>query len=266
MVESVRTGNIETAYALSGAADAPVVAFSHSLACAMLMWTPQVAALEQRYRVLRYDTRGHGASGAPTGPYSLAMLAGDFVALLDALRIESVHFVGLSMGGMIGQALALEHRARLKSLVLCDTMATIPTAAQPTWQERIATARRAGMAGVVEATLERWFTAPFRARGPSVVEDVRQQILSTPVEGYVGCSEAIRALDFLGRLGEIDLPTLVMVGAEDPSTPVAASRAIHERIRGSKLEIIPEAAHLSNLEQPEAFNAALLHFLEAHDA
>lgn len=263
MIESVRTGDIETAYAISGAPGAPVVAFSHSLACAMLMWEPQVAALERRYRVLRYDTRGHGASSAPTGRYSLEMLAGDFVALLDALGIDEVHFVGLSMGGMIGQALALDHRQRLKSLVLCDTMASIPEAAQPTWEQRIATVRAAGMAGVVDATLERWFTAPFRARGSAVLEDVRRQILTTPVAGYVGCSEAIRALAYRERLGEIDLPALVMVGAEDPSTPVAAARAIQERIRGSLLEIVPEAAHLANLEQPEAFNAALLAFLDA---
>jgi len=254
---------LPTRYVVSGHDGADTVMLAHSLASSHIMWAPQVRALEPRYRVLRYDIRGHGASGVPAGPYTLEQLAADAVSLLDALDIDRVHFVGLSMGGMIGQALALHHRDRLLSLGLCDTTARIPASMQPVWRERIERARAEGMAALVEETIARWFTEPARTAGAPAIDMIREQILATPVEGFVGCCEAISALDYLDRLDQVDLPTLILVGEQDPSTPVVASEAIQARIPGSRLVRLADAAHLSNIEQAAGFNEALLAFLDA---
>jgi 3-oxoadipate enol-lactonase len=229
----------------------------------MIMWDPQMDVLQSNFRVLRYDTRGHGGTDAPGGAYTLEGLAADAVALLDVLEIRTVHFVGLSMGGMIGQCLALAHADRLKSLTLCDTSAQIPDEAQPVWKERIAAAESGGMQTLVAQTMERWFTAPYLSQNPPEVEPIRRQILATPVAGFSGCSEAIRRLDYLERLSEISIPTRIIVGEHDPGTPVAASEAMHARIGGSSLVVLEDAAHLSNIEQKEAFNRALMDFLTA---
>ncbi len=246
---------------LSGNEDEEVVVLSHSLASSLVMWRPQMDVLSRHFRVLAYDTRGHGDSEATAPPYTLAQLGKDAVALLDALGIDRVHWVGLSMGGMIGQSIALNHPDRFRSLSLCDTAAIIPREADPVWQERIDLARKEGMAPLVQATLERWFTPPFLALNPPMVDVIRKHILATPVDGYIGCSEAIRRLDYLDRLFEIRVPALIMVGEDDPGTPVEASRAMHEQIPQSKLVILPSAAHLSNIEQTEAFNHSLIDFL-----
>jgi len=248
--------------ALSGNTSAPVVLMSHSLATSLDLWSPQLVVLEPQFRVLRYDTRGHGASDAPQGAYTLAQLADDAVAVMDALDIEAVHWVGISMGGMIGQAVALNHAERLRSLVLCDTAAAVPSEAQALWQQRIDKARGEGMTALADETLQRWFTPPYLAKDPRGVRSIRGMILSTPVSGFIGCSEAIRQLDFLERLDDIRLPTLIIVGEQDPGTPVAISEAIHNRIKDSRLEIIPSAAHLCNVEQAEVFNQILLGFLQ----
>jgi 3-oxoadipate enol-lactonase len=258
----IQASGIVMNYELSGPEDGAVVMLSHSLGSNLYMWDLQVPALEQAgYRVLRYDIRGHGGTQVTVGPYSLAQLGDDAVALLDALGLEQVHFVGLSLGGMIGQVLALSHAERLAGLVLCDTMSVLPEGAQSVWAERIASARAQGMESLVEATLQRWFTADCLAEEPAPVKLIRQYFLATPVEGYIGCSEAITQLDYLDRLHTIALPTLVMVGAEDPGTPVATAEAIQQRIPGARLEIIPAASHLSNVEQPDEFNRRLLAFL-----
>jgi 3-oxoadipate enol-lactonase len=250
-------------YQLSGPEGAPVVCLSHSLASSSVMWDPQIAVLSQNFRLLRYDTRGHGGSDAPRGPYGLDQLGDDVVAMLDALGIDRVHWVGLSMGGMIGQNLALRYPQRLASMMLCDTLSVVSEEAQPIWEERIQIAVRDGMAPLCEPTLARWFTPAYLQSGPPAVETIRSQLMETPVNGYVGCCEAIRRLDYLRRLHEISLPVGVVVGAEDPAAPPSASQAIHQRIAGSSLVVIDNAAHLSNVEQPEAFNAAMLGFLEA---
>jgi 3-oxoadipate enol-lactonase len=259
----IEANGIQTNYELSGSDELPVVMLSHSLACSMIMWNPQMDILQSHFRVLRYDTRGHGGTDAPGGAYTLEGLAADALALLDALDIQTVHFVGLSMGGMIGQCLALAHTDRLKSLTLCDTAAKIPDEAQPVWEERIAAAESGGMQALASQTMERWFTAPYLNQNPPEVELIRQQILSTPVAGFVGCSEAIRRLNYLDRLSEITLPTRIIVGKDDPGTPVAASEAMHARIAGSSLVVLPDAAHLSNIEQADGFNRALMDFLTA---
>jgi 3-oxoadipate enol-lactonase len=248
-------------YTLDGPAGAPVVTLSHSLATHLGMWDPQMPALTARFRVLRYDTRGHGGTDAPAGPYSLDQLAEDARALLAALGIARTHWVGLSMGGMIGQTLALTSPGLFASLSLCDTSSRIPAEARPLWAERIKTAETKGMEPLVEATIGRWFTPGFVERAKPVVDGVRGQIRGTSPTGYAGCCHAISALDLTDRLPAITAPTLIVVGEEDQGTPVAASRAIHERIAGSQLVIIKSASHLSNIEQPEQFTQALMRFL-----
>lgn len=248
-------------YTLEGPASAPVVTLSHSLATNLSMWDPQIPALASRYRVLRYDTRGHGGTDAPEGAYSLDQLAEDARALLRALGIGRTHFVGLSMGGFIGQILALKYSQMLQSLVLCDTTSRVPADAKPMWDERMRVAQSQGMEPHVEPTIGRWFTAPFREQRPDVVNPVRAMIRATQPAGYIGCCHAIATLDLTDRLQAISVPTLVIVGEEDPGTPVAASRTIHERIKGSELVILKSASHLSNVEQPEAFNQAVTGFL-----
>lgn len=258
----IEANGIRINYELSGKKDAPVVVLSHSLACSMVMWDPQLDLLEAHFRVLRFDTRGHGDSDAPRGSYTLEQLVDDAIGLLDGLDIDRVHWVGLSMGGMIGQGIALHHSGRLESLVLADTAAIIPDAAQPVWQERIDTARKQGMQAVAESTLERWFTPNYLKQNLPEIEQIRRQILATPVAGYIGCSEAIRRLNYLDQLSAIQTPTLIMVGADDPGTPVEASEAMQARIKGSNLVVIPEAAHLSNIEQAEVFSTHLMAHLQ----
>jgi 3-oxoadipate enol-lactonase len=259
----VSANGITMNYVLDGAAGAPVVTLSYSLATDLTMWEPQMTALTARWRVLRYETRGHGGTDAPQGSYSLAQLADDALALLSALGIDQTHWIGLSMGGMIGQTLALKSPERLGSLVLADTSSRIPPEAKSTWDDRIRIAETKGMEPLVEPTLGRWFTAGFRQRRPDVVERVAGMIRTTSPRGYAGCCAAIAALNLTDRLGAIKLPTLVIVGEDDQGTPVAAARAIHEGIKGSTLTIIPSAAHLSNLEQPDAFTTAVTRFLRS---
>jgi 3-oxoadipate enol-lactonase len=258
---NITVNGISVHYTLEGPASAPIITMSNSLASNLLMWDPQMSVLTSRYRVLRYDTRGHGSTDAPAGPYSLGELTEDVRALLQALGITRTHFIGLSMGGMIGQIMALKYPQMLQSLVLCDTMSRVPTEAKPLWDDRIHVAEAQGMEPLVEPTLARWFTDPFRQKGSPVLDQVRTMIRTTPARGYAGCCHAIAALNLTDQLKAITLPTLIIVGEDDPGTPVAASRVIHEQIQGSELVILKSAAHLSNLEQPEAFNQALMAFL-----
>lgn len=251
-------------YQLGGPASGPVVTLSHSLATNLSMWDPQMPALASRYRVLRYDTRGHGATDAPEGPYWLEQLAEDARALLQALGIAQTHFIGLSMGGFIGQILALTYPQMLHSLVLCDTTSRVPPEAKGMWDERIRVAATQGMEPHVEPTIARWFTAPFGERRTDVVDRVRGMIRGTTPRGYIGCCHAIAALDLTDRLSAVRTPTLIIVGEDDPATPVAASRTIHERIQDSELVILKSASHLSNVEQAEAFNRAVTTFLARH--
>jgi 3-oxoadipate enol-lactonase len=257
----ITANGISMNYVLDGPAGAPVVTLSHSLATDLSMWEPQLKPLQARYRVLAYDTRGHGGTDAPAGPYTLDQLAEDARALLKALGIARTHWVGLSMGGMIGQTLALKAPELFLSLSLCDTSSRIPAEAKPVWQERIATAETQGMEPIVEPTLGRWFTAPFREQRRDVMDGVRAMIRRTPAKGYAGCCAAISTLDLTDKLPAIKIPTLIVVGEEDQGTPVAASRAIHAQIAGSELQILKSASHLSNVEQPEAFTNALTTFL-----
>jgi 3-oxoadipate enol-lactonase len=255
----IEANGISTSYRLEGPAGAPVVTLSHSLATSCRMWGPQVRALSERYRVLSYDTRGHGQTEVPPPPYSLSQLVADACGLLTDLGIGTTCFVGLSMGGIIGQLLALTHPELLHSLVLCSTTARMTPDAEAIWNERIAVAREHGMDGHVDSTIGRWFTPGFVEAHPDVVDPVRDIIRRTHPNGYVGCIQAIRGTDMLERLPQIRVPTLVMVGQDDPG--LSAAEAIHEHIPGSEMAVLTSSAHLCNLEQPAAFNEALLSFL-----
>ena len=257
-----KTNGVELNYEIHGERG-PWVVLSHSLACDLHMWDAQIALLKDRYRVLAFDTRGHGKNDAPSGEYTLDQLVEDVRGLLTGVGVDRAHWVGLSMGGMIGMLYALTHPGTFQSLVLCDTSSRIPAELAPAWAGRIKTATEQGMAALVPGTLERWFTEPFRQSRQDVTDRVAKMIVSTKVEGYVGCCHAIPRIDCTDRLHAITCPVQIIVGEQDAGTPVAMSEAIHSAIAGSELVIIPQASHLSNLEQPEKFNEALNRFLSA---
>ncbi|PLX37165.1 MAG: 3-oxoadipate enol-lactonase [Hyphomicrobiales bacterium] len=246
---------------LSGADDLPVVMFSNSLGTSLELWDDQMAAFSGRFRILRYDDRGHGRSSAPAGPYTLDRLGRDVIAVLDGLGIDKVDWVGLSKGGMLGMWLATNAPERVGKLVLADTSAHMPTPEM--WAERAETAREKGLAAMAPATLERWFTEPFRAANPDVIERIRAIILATSVEGYAGSCEAIGGMDQRETIRAITAPTLVVVGEQDPGTPVSHAEAIVAAIPGARLAVLADAAHLSNVEQAAAFNETVLSFLTA---
>jgi len=256
----IDANGIAMRYQLEGPGDAPVVLFSNSLGTRLEMWDPQMPALTQRFRALRYDSRGHGESAAPEGPYTIELLAADALGLLDALGLERVHFCGLSKGGMVGQMLGAAHGERLLSLTLCSTACYMEP--KHLWDERIKVANEQGMAALADAVVERWFTPAFRAEPSILVERVRQMVLNTPAQGYAACCAAIRDMDLREAITAIRVPTRIIVGADDPATPPAKAEEIQERIPGSRLEVIPDAAHLVNIEQDVAFDASLLAFLD----
>lgn len=256
----IKTNGIELHYTIDG--DGPWLVMSHSLACNGHMWDPQLPLLARRFKVLRFDTRGHGQSDAPAGAYTLEALADDVKGMLDALGIRAAHWAGLSMGGMIGQTFALRYPGVLQSLVLADTTSRYPPEAAPVWAERIKVAETKGMEPLVQPTLERWFTAAYRETHPADVARIADMIRATPVAGYVGCSHAIPRINLTARLAEIKVPALVIVGEQDTGTPPAMAREIHANLPGSELVVIPSAAHLANVEQPAAFDAALERFYD----
>jgi len=247
-------------YDISGSG--PCVIFAHSLGSDHSIWAAQKSALAGRRTVVTYDLRGHGQTPATPGAYDFDLLANDALALMDALKIDKASFVGISLGGMIGQALAFKAPDRLEKLVLADTTAAYPTEAQAAWPERIRQIEAAGLEPLVQATLERWFTAPYRSAHPEVVGRIGEIIRTTSPTGYIGCCHAIAGLNFAFRLHEIRTPTLVLVGDQDAGTPPAMAQAIAAGIPGGRCEIIPGAAHLSNIEQAATFNRLLLDFLD----
>lgn len=250
---------IDINYEIHGKEGAPWLVLSHSLACTLRMWDLQIEAFKSRYRMLVHDMRGHGASSAPAGPYTLDMLADDVLALMQHAGMERATFIGLSIGGMIGQTLALKQPGSFDRMVVCDTGHAQNADAIKQWEERILVAESKGMAALVDSTMERWFTEPFRGSPPA--RKIATLIAATPVAGYVGCGRAIMKLGTTARLKDIRLPLLAMTGEQDGSA--AGTRYIGENVPGAKFVSIPQAAHISNVEQPEAFNRALEGFLTA---
>ncbi len=260
----IAANGIRIRYTIEGAG--PWLVMSHSLACDLGMWDHEATMLSGRFRVLRFDTRGHGGTQAPAAEYTLDQLADDLQALLDALDIERCHFMGLSMGGMIGMTHALKHPGRFDRLLLCNTSSRIGPEAGPLWQQRIETVRGGGIESIVEPTIARWFTAPFRAARPDVTATVAAMIRATPPAGYIGCCHAIPKIDLTGCLGAIAAPTLVIAGDHDAGTPVEMARAIQLGIPGAQLAVLPRASHLSNLEHPGPFGRLVADFLDAGSA
>ncbi|MBB6583414.1 alpha/beta fold hydrolase [Ralstonia solanacearum] len=251
---------IRIRYRIDGA-DGPWVMLAHALGVDHQMWDGIAHRLASRHRVLRYDARGHGGTTAPRGAYTLPQMADDAAGLLDALSIAQVHFVGLSMGGMVAQLLGVRHPQRLLSLTLCDTVCHTPAAAHPMWDERIGQVEARGMADIVEPTLQRWFTAPFREAHPEVTARIRALLLATAPHGYAGACLAIKTLDTRDALPRIACPTLVVVGEEDTGALVDIARTIAENIPNARLKVMPHAAHLAPIEQEEAFLTDLDEFL-----
>lgn len=244
---------------LEGLPGSPVLLLSHALGVSLAMWNVQVEVLASQFRVLRFDTRGHGGSPVPPGPYTLAQLAGDVLRLMDARGVERAHFCGLSMGGCIGMWLAAHAPDRIDRLVLCNTMTAFDTPGA--LSDRMAVVRRDGMAALADATLERWFTPQYRAQETQAVADIRALLLAAPVEGYVGCAAALRDMDLRGDLVRIRARTLVICGSQDATSSPAASRVMAAGIADARCLELP-AAHLSNLNAASAFNAAVMGFLQ----
>jgi 3-oxoadipate enol-lactonase len=259
MTNRVRVNDIDIRYDIAG--EGPWVILSHSLASDLALWEPQMSALTQRFKVLRFDTRGHGGSSAPNGPYDFAMLTGDVLGLMDLLGVDTVRFVGISLGGMIGQHLALDAPERVEKLVLVSTTSGYGHEAKDLWAARVEAVRLGGMGLMVGPTLERWFTPGYRAMHPDVMAAIGGQIRLTPAAGYIGCGLAIPTMNADDRLDEIVCRTLVIAGAQDTGTPPAMGRKIAERVRDARFELIESAAHLCNVEQADAFSRLLLEFL-----
>ena len=251
---------VEVNHRIDGPEDAPVLVLSNSLATDQRLWDDHVEALAARFRVVRYDHRGHGGSPVPPGPYRMDDFVDDVIALLDRIGAERASFCGVSMGGMVGMATATAVPDRIERLVLCCTSANMPP--PEVWNERIAAVEADGMAAVVDATIARWFTEGFRSGNPPALERTREMILATPVQGYIGACEAIAAMDQRDSIRGITAATLVIAAADDPSTPPEHGEQIRDRIPGATMTVIPDAAHMAVLEQQEAVRAAVLDHLE----
>lgn len=245
-------------YRFDGEDGAPVLVLSNSLGTNISMWDAQIPAFSKRFRVLRYDTRGHGQSAVTPGPYSIGQLGRDVLAVLDALGLQRVHFCGLSMGGMIGMWVGVNAPERIDKLALCNTGARIGP--PEVWNTRIDNVRKGGMEAIASAVLERWFTPGFRSRAPEAIEPVRRALVATPAEGYVACCAAVRDMDQREDLSRIQSPTLVIAGTQDAATPPADGRLIADRVRGARYVEL-DAAHLSNIEAREQFTTEVIKFL-----
>jgi 3-oxoadipate enol-lactonase len=255
---TAHVNGIDVRYTVTGSG--PWITLSHSLACRLEMWDEEVKRLSKWFTVLAYDTRGHGETSAPAIPYTLDMIADDIKGLFDTVGIERSHWIGLSMGGVFGLAAALKYPGIFTSMELADTSGKLSDEGIAAFKDRVATVRSGTMEAMVEPTLERWFKESFRAQNPQLMARVADWIRSTPLEGYSGCSAAIPTIDVTHRLGEIDVPCLVLVGADDIAMPLAMAQTLDRHLPHSELCVLPDAGHLSNLEQPEAFNAALDRF------
>jgi 3-oxoadipate enol-lactonase len=246
-------------YELTGPANAPTLVLSNSLGSNFLMWYLQMPELLKQFRVLRYDTRGHGQSDVTPGPYTFEQLAGDVVTLADSLNIDAFHFCGLSMGGVTGLWLALHEPTRLHKLMLCSTGAKIGTA--DAWNTRIEAVRKNGTKSVAAATMERWFTAPFRQREPQTVERIQNTLANTNTQGYIACCEALRDTDLRDQVASISAPTLVISATHDPAAPPSDGQLLAKQIAGASYVEL-DAAHLSNIEQHEKFTQEVSQFLQ----
>ena len=258
---NIAANGITINYQLDGPEDAPVLVLSNSLATSLAMWNDQVERLRDRFRILRYDNRGHGATPVTAGPYTIGLLGQDLLGLLDALGIEKVSFCGLSKGGMVGQWLGINAPHRLDKLVVSNTASYFPN--KEMWRDRIDMATNQGIPAIAEASIGRWFTPGYleRADTEPTVSFVRDFILETDRDGYLASSVAIRDMDFRDELKQIPVPTMVVIGEKDPATIPEYGELIAASIPGATTFVVPDAAHLSNIEQPDIYTRALVDFL-----
>ena len=248
---------VDVNHAITGPEDAPVVVLSNSLGSTPAMWNGQRPALEEHFRVVTYDHRGHGGSPVPPGPYELADLGADVLALLDRLDLPRVHWCGLSLGGMVGMWLGVHAPERISSLVLCCTSARLGPPEM--WQDRAATVRAEGVEAVADGGIERWLTPGFRTREPEVTAEMRAMMVATPAEGYAGCCAAIERMDLLPKLGSVRAPTLVIAADDDPSTPPHEhGEVIAAAIPQARFQIVHDARHLATVEQPRAMSELIV--------
>lgn len=246
---------------VDGPDGAPWAVLSNSLGADLTMWDAQMATLTATHRVLRYDTRGHGGSATVAGAFTMDDLVADAVAVMDAHGVNRADFIGLSMGGMTGLGLALAHPARVNRLVVADARADAPEAYRANWDARIARVTEHGLAGIVDGTLESWLTADFRAANAGLVAGIRAMVLANDAAGYIGCCAALKTLDYFRHLGGLTRPTLYICGADDKGAPPEVMRAMSDATSGARFVLIPDAAHVANINAPAAFNAAVANFL-----
>lgn len=260
----IEANGISFHYLITGDGKGPWVTLSNSHATDLGLWDNQASALvAEGFSVLRYDTRGHGKTAATLPPYDFSLLAADVIALWDALGIERSDYIGLSLGGSTGLAIAIERPGRIRRLVAADCRAWAPAAFRAAWEPRIETAIQSGMEPLVAPTMERWFTAPFVAANPPALEPIRDMIRHTSVDGYVGCARALQTIDYRDALQDIACPVLLLAGAGDPAATPESVAEIETRIPGARFVVIPDAAHMPNVENPSRFNAEAFPFLTA---
>jgi 3-oxoadipate enol-lactonase len=260
----VRAGDLVVHYDLSGPPERPTILFANSLGTNFHVWDAQAASLANRFRILRYDMRGHGLTDCTSGAYTIAQLADDARALLDVLEIGAVHVCGLSIGGMVAQRLAATMPDRVRSLVLCDTANRIGPPGR--WDDRVAAVSKGGLESIADAVLKVWFTQDFLAHRPDQARGMANMLVRTPAEGYIGCCLALRDADLRDDDAKIGCPTLVIVGDQDVATSPAAARELSEAIRGARLEVLAQAAHIPTVEQPAALNRLLGDFFDTQAA
>jgi 3-oxoadipate enol-lactonase len=260
----VRAGDLVVHYELSGPPERPAILFANSLGTNFHVWDAQEAALADRFRILRYDMRGHGLTDCPRGAYTIAQLADDARALLDVLQVGPVHVCGLSIGGMVAQRLAASAPDRVLSLALCDTANRIGPPSR--WDDRVAAVTKGGLESIADAVLKVWFTPDFLAKQPDAARGMGNMLTRTPAEGYIGCCLALRDADLRDDDAKIRCPTLVVVGDQDVATPPAAARETSAAISGARLEVLSQAAHIPTVEQPAAVNRLLGGFFDTQAA
>jgi 3-oxoadipate enol-lactonase len=256
----IDAGGFKINVKVEGPESAPVLMLSNSIAADLSMWDPQVSEFAKHFRVVRYDRRGHGKSDVPAAPYSMEKMGRDVLAILDKLGIAKMNWCGLSMGGMVGQWLGANAPERIERMVLSNTHYYYADKAP--WNDRIKTAQDKGMAAMAAPFMERWFTKDFREGHPEVIERMIAVFSATPVEGFAGCCAAGRDMDHRDLLGRIKAPTLVIAGRHDFATPLAANEEICAKIPGASIQVL-DAAHISNLQQPQAYTKAVMEFLGA---
>ena len=253
------SNDAEINYQTFGDASQPAIIFSNSLGTQLNMWQPQISFFEKKFYVICYDTRGHGASSAPQGPYSIEQLGTDVVHLLDHLNIKKASFCGISMGGLTGQWLAIHHPERFNHVIVCNTAAKIGQ--EQAWNDRAQLVREQGLKPIAETAASRWFTEPFIRSNTAIVESLSNDLGAGSPEGYASCCEALAKADLRADLKTITVPMLIIAGQQDPVTTVADAQYIINHVRSSSLFEI-NASHISNIEQPKAFNQAIFSFLQ----